>query len=533
MHADMAKSTAKGTQSIEELFKKTEEAPAPAPAAGYVAGAALTTSKKPAKAAKTAFEMTGEEKLKEKMGEIELREKERQTQERAGKVGLPYIDLKGFPVAPEVLALLPRAEAEAARTVAFLQLGDEMRIATSNPGKEATAIAARLAEEQHANEHGRGPEALRRPARGEGSHLRRPHRRGRAPEIRAGDRRLSPAPGEDQQCLDDRRHHAHHRRGAQERRLGRAHRGRGGGCEGTPAHRRPPAGLGQAPARGVEADDQPHQAARRRQDQRGRRAAGRAHHHLPREREDRHPRLVPPDRVRRVGRHAYPAPQEHRARVRQPRHPRQGARAAEARDRTAERHDRHHRSDRIGQDDLALRYPEEAEHGGREDHHARGSDRIQARRHQPEPDRPREELRLRARPPIHPAPGPGHRDGRRDPRPRDRRDRHPGGVDGAPRALDHPHQQRGRRGPPLPLHGREGVPARARHQRHHRPAPRAPSLRDVQGEDDVAARGAEGGQERARRHPAEFRLRRGSREDPVLRPAGREEHVPRLPRTRL
>ena len=151
MHADMAKSTAKGTQSIEELFKKTEEAPAPAPAAGYVAGAALTTSKKPAKAAKTAFEMTGEEKLKEKMGEIELREKERQTQERAGKVGLPYIDLKGFPVAPEVLALLPRAEAEAARTVAFLQLGDEMRIATSNPGKEATAIAARLAEEQHAN----------------------------------------------------------------------------------------------------------------------------------------------------------------------------------------------------------------------------------------------------------------------------------------------------------------------------------------------------------------------------------------------
>lgn len=149
---DMAKPPPKSAQSIEELFRKPEETPAPAPAKGYVSGAApKPAEKKAAKTGKAASEMTKEEKLKEKMGEIQLREKERETQARAVEIGLPYLDLKGFPVAPEVLSLLPREESERTRTVAFLKQGDEIRIATTKPGKEAEGVAARLAKEQFAN----------------------------------------------------------------------------------------------------------------------------------------------------------------------------------------------------------------------------------------------------------------------------------------------------------------------------------------------------------------------------------------------
>jgi type II secretory ATPase GspE/PulE/Tfp pilus assembly ATPase PilB-like protein len=147
----MATTPKKSAQSIEELFKKPDEVTAPAAGPGYVSGATAKPAKKPAKDIKASFELTKEEKLKEKMGDIELREKERLTQERSAEINLPYIDLKGFPVAPEILSLLPREEAARTRTVAFLKSGDEMRLATANPGKEAEAIAARLATEQAAN----------------------------------------------------------------------------------------------------------------------------------------------------------------------------------------------------------------------------------------------------------------------------------------------------------------------------------------------------------------------------------------------
>ncbi|MFH1078270.1 MAG: GspE/PulE family protein [Patescibacteria group bacterium] len=147
----MAKPPSKSGQSIEELFKKPEGTATPPTPKGYVAGGTAKPTKKPAAAVKASFELTKEETLKEKMGEIGLREKERQAQEKAASLGLPYIDLKGFPVAPEVLAMLPREEAERTRTVAFLKQEDEMRIATAKPGKEADAIAHRFATEQSAN----------------------------------------------------------------------------------------------------------------------------------------------------------------------------------------------------------------------------------------------------------------------------------------------------------------------------------------------------------------------------------------------
>jgi len=91
------------------------------------------------------------EKLDERMGDIRLQEVEQLAQQEAGRLGLPYLNLKGFPIAPEALAMIPRAEAMEKKTIAFLRLNDELRIATNGPGPDVEALGARLAKEQAAN----------------------------------------------------------------------------------------------------------------------------------------------------------------------------------------------------------------------------------------------------------------------------------------------------------------------------------------------------------------------------------------------
>ncbi len=132
-------------QSIEDLFKKAE-ATAPIPDA-------LHQSIKPKnilKAKPGAVTAPGE-KLSEKMEVIRLQEVEKLAQGEAARTGLKYINLKGFPIAPEVMALLPRADAEKYQTVIFLQKDDEIRVGTAQPGKETDELCARIAKEQQAN----------------------------------------------------------------------------------------------------------------------------------------------------------------------------------------------------------------------------------------------------------------------------------------------------------------------------------------------------------------------------------------------
>jgi type IV pilus assembly protein PilB len=135
--------------SIEDLFKK--------PAAGGSPGTTATpatspTTPKPAKGKKPATaQVSVKEKLAEKMGQIELREFEKRAQERAATIGLPYIALRGFPIAPEALSLITAEEANKLRTVPFLYAQDQIRIGTTEPGPEVEALAKRLAEERHSN----------------------------------------------------------------------------------------------------------------------------------------------------------------------------------------------------------------------------------------------------------------------------------------------------------------------------------------------------------------------------------------------
>lgn len=127
-------------QSIEELFKKS---------AAPAAGGAATPAGKPTKPAKgKPSGPTAVEKLEEKIGDVRLREIEKAAQEKAEQLGLPYINFQdGYPIPPEAIACIPRAEAERLKTVVFYRGGDQLRLATVEPGKEVDQLKDKLAKD--------------------------------------------------------------------------------------------------------------------------------------------------------------------------------------------------------------------------------------------------------------------------------------------------------------------------------------------------------------------------------------------------
>ncbi len=84
-----------------------------------------------------AAKMSTGQKLQNKMGSIRLSQLEKSVEQRAAQSGVPYIDLKGFPVSPEALRLLPEAKARELSMLPFLMHGDELRIAAISPESEA------------------------------------------------------------------------------------------------------------------------------------------------------------------------------------------------------------------------------------------------------------------------------------------------------------------------------------------------------------------------------------------------------------
>ena len=91
----------------------------------------------------------------------------------------------------------------------------------------------------------------------------------------------------------------------------------------------------------------------------------------------------------------------------------------------------------------------------------------------PDAGEPEDRPHLRQRPALLPPPGPRRHHGRRDPRPGDRRDRHPGLAHRPPRVLHRAHQRRGRRHHPPRRHGRRAVPRRLVARGRDGAAPRA------------------------------------------------------------
>jgi len=60
-------------------------------------------------------------------------DEEKHAKQMAAKLKLPYISLVGYPISPEVLAIIPEDQARQHGLVAYLRAGDTVRVATNHP----------------------------------------------------------------------------------------------------------------------------------------------------------------------------------------------------------------------------------------------------------------------------------------------------------------------------------------------------------------------------------------------------------------
>ena len=138
----------KKAQSIEDLMKASGQSPS-----GSVSGTPKESPEKKKKILeglrrKTEDQKTTKEKLAERMEEIRLADLERLTKKQAEDQKAPYVNLNGFPIAPEALALIPREESLEKKVVCFLHIGDELRFATTRITPEAKETMDRISKKQ-------------------------------------------------------------------------------------------------------------------------------------------------------------------------------------------------------------------------------------------------------------------------------------------------------------------------------------------------------------------------------------------------
>ncbi|MBD3248102.1 hypothetical protein GF382_02325 [Candidatus Falkowbacteria bacterium] len=88
-------------------------------------------------------------KFAKKQQEIKIKEMERQTKNKAASVGVPYIDLFGFPISPEALALMEEEDAKRLSAVSFYYDGSKVRLATTDPGNPGIKQALAQIEEKY------------------------------------------------------------------------------------------------------------------------------------------------------------------------------------------------------------------------------------------------------------------------------------------------------------------------------------------------------------------------------------------------
>ncbi|MFA6475432.1 MAG: GspE/PulE family protein [Patescibacteria group bacterium] len=114
-------------QRIEDLLALNRKVTPPPTTATSTQSSSTPVLKKPSDDSNPAI------KLQERIETIELNKLEEICQATAIGIGLQYINLKGFPIGPEVLSLIPEAEAKQLQTIVFFKLGQQIRLATSQP----------------------------------------------------------------------------------------------------------------------------------------------------------------------------------------------------------------------------------------------------------------------------------------------------------------------------------------------------------------------------------------------------------------
>lgn len=73
------------------------------------------------------------EALEKKMTDIGQSAKEKEAQISAARLNIGYVDLKGFPISPDALTMIPEAQAKTLQAISFLFTGPELRVAAVNP----------------------------------------------------------------------------------------------------------------------------------------------------------------------------------------------------------------------------------------------------------------------------------------------------------------------------------------------------------------------------------------------------------------
>lgn len=152
------KITAMNDININDLLS-TDNASTPAPAlSNSPTGAAIKTASsknsvnpsKPSNRPIVASEETSAQ-LEEKMEEIRLKNLEDLAKAKAKSSDITYINLKGFPISPEAIGLIPQEQAEVLRVVCFFYTGSEIRLASLNPSNpQVKALSEELKTVHHA-----------------------------------------------------------------------------------------------------------------------------------------------------------------------------------------------------------------------------------------------------------------------------------------------------------------------------------------------------------------------------------------------
>ncbi|MFA6017779.1 MAG: GspE/PulE family protein [Patescibacteria group bacterium] len=106
---------------------------APEPVASTIAPTPPTPTPPPATSTIVLADKEVSAKLSEKIQTIGLRERETEVERNAQTLKIPYINLKGFPISPDALTLIPEEQAKQLKAICFLFTGPELRVATTQP----------------------------------------------------------------------------------------------------------------------------------------------------------------------------------------------------------------------------------------------------------------------------------------------------------------------------------------------------------------------------------------------------------------
>ncbi len=87
-----------------------------------------------------------------KQKQLKIKELERLTKQAADSAGLPYLDLAGFPISPEALALITEEQAKELSTLCFFYDGQHIRLASLTPDEEAVKELAKSLKEKYFSE---------------------------------------------------------------------------------------------------------------------------------------------------------------------------------------------------------------------------------------------------------------------------------------------------------------------------------------------------------------------------------------------